>query len=131
MIVGAFGDGQVAYAFLWFFLFFIEIWLLIMVFMDLFRRRDMSGWVKAIWILIVLLIPLIGILLYLVFYGGKMREHAIEAQREQEEAFRSYVRQAAGGQPSTTEELQRLADLKANGSISDEEYQRLKGRLVS
>ena len=73
MILATFGDGQVAYSLLWFFLFFIEIWLEISVFIDIFRSHDLKGWAKGLWVLFVIVFPIIGILAYFIFRGDKMR----------------------------------------------------------
>jgi hypothetical protein len=76
MIASTFGAGQVAYSILWFAFFFIEIWLIISVFIDIFRSHDLKGWEKALWLLLVIVFPLIGVLLYVIFRGNKMRVHA-------------------------------------------------------
>jgi hypothetical protein len=129
MFAEQFGDGQLVYGFLWFFLFLIEIWLLISVFVDIFRSDDLKGWAKALWVLFVLVIPLIGILVYFIFRGNKMRAHAIAAADQQEQAYESWVRQAAGG-ANPADQLAKLADLKAKGHITDEEYNRLKAGII-
>ncbi|HEY2565363.1 MAG TPA: SHOCT domain-containing protein [Acidimicrobiales bacterium] len=125
-----FGDGQLVYGFLWFFLFFIEIWLMISVFIDIFRSHDMKGWVKALWILFVLVIPLVGILVYFIARGDKMRAHSIDAAKEQQQAFQHYVQQAAGTN-SPADQLAKLADLKEKGAITEEEYNRLKAEIIN
>jgi hypothetical protein len=125
-----FGDGQLVYGFLWFFLFFIEIWLMISVFIDIFRSHDMKGWVKALWILFVLVIPLIGILVYFIARGDKMRAHSIDAAKEQQQAFQHYVQQAAGTN-GPADQLAKLADLKEKGAITEEEYNRLKAEIIN
>jgi|ERR1700722_15104856 hypothetical protein len=125
-----FGDGQLVYGFLWFFLFFIEIWLMISVFIDIFRSHDMKGWVKALWILFVLVIPLIGILVYFIARGDKMRAHSIDAAKEQQQAFQHYVQQAAGTD-GPADQLVKLADLKEKGAITEEEYNRLKAEIIN
>jgi ABC-type multidrug transport system fused ATPase/permease subunit len=125
-----FGDGQLVYGFLWFFLFFIEIWLMISVFIDIFRSHDMKGWVKALWILFVLVIPLIGILVYFIARGDKMRAHSIDAAKEQQQAFQQYVQQAAGT-TSRADQLAKLADLKDKGAITEEEYLQLKDEIIN
>src|SRR5216684_93300 len=79
-----------------FFLWVIWIWILVWVFIDIFRSHDLSGWAKALWFLFVLLIPLIGVLVYLIARGGSMQERAAQQAQQQDEAFRSYVQQAAG-----------------------------------
>jgi hypothetical protein len=129
MIAETWGTGQVLLDMLWFFLLVIEIWLMITVFIDIFRRHDMRGWLKALWVLLVIVIPLIGILLYLVLYGNEMRVHAQQAHQQQEQAFRSYVQNTAMTSPA--DELTRLADLRSNGVITDDEFERLKARVVN
>ena len=130
MMFAEFGDGQLVYGFLWFFLFFIEIWLMISVFIDIFRSHDMKGWVKALWILFVLVIPLVGILVYFIARGDKMRAHSIDAAKEQQQAFQHYVQQAAGT-TGPADQLAKLADLKEKGAITEEEYNRLKAEIIN
>jgi competence protein ComGC len=123
------GTGQVLLDMVWFFLFIVEVWLMIYVFTDIFRRHDMKGWIKAFWVLAVIVLPLIGILLYLILYGNEMRVQAQEAAQQQERAFREYVRQAAGTY-GPADELGRLADLKERGIIDESEFQGLKERVL-
>jgi hypothetical protein len=130
MVAETWGTGQVLLDMLWFFLLVIEIWLMITVFIDVFRRHDMRGWVKAFWVLAVIVVPLIGILVYLILYGNEMRVHAQQAAQDQERAFRSYG-QNVGGVASPADELTRLADLRSNGVITDDEFERLKARIVN
>jgi hypothetical protein len=131
-VLAQFGDGQVFWSFLVFFFWIIWIWLAITVFVDIFRSRDLSGVGKAIWVLFVVLVPYIGVLAYLLIRGGKMHERAVEAAQAQDKAFREYVRSAAdsGNGQSAADELNRLADLKQRGVISDAEFDRLKARTV-
>jgi hypothetical protein len=124
-----FGSGQAFLSILWFFLFFIWIWLLIVVFGDIFRSRDMGGWAKAIWVIFVILLPYLGVFVYLIARGHKMGEHAAEAAQAQETAQRAYIQSVAGASPA--DELSRLADLKNKGVISDAEFERLKAKIVS
>jgi len=130
MVGATWGTGQVLLDILWFFLFFVEVWLMITIFIDIFRRHDMKGWLKAFWVFLVIVIPLIGILLYLIIYGDEMRVHAQQAAQEQDRALREYVRGAAGSS-SPVDELERLADLRARGVINDQEFERLKGQIVN
>jgi len=81
---------------LWFFLFFLWIYILISIFTDIFRSHDLSGGMKALWFLFVLVLPFLGAFIYLIAGGGKMHEHAAQAQEHQQQAFRQYVQQAAG-----------------------------------
>ena len=77
MLLAEFGTGQVFWSMLWFFLFFIWIWLLIVVFSDIFRSHDLSGWAKALWMIFIILLPYLGVFVYLIARGHKMQEHAI------------------------------------------------------
>ena len=125
-----FGTGQVFLSMLWFFLFFIWIWLLIVVFSDIFRSHDLSGWGKALWTIFVILVPYLGVFVYLIARGHKMQEHAVETAQAQDAAMRQYVQQAAGTE-SAADQLSKLADLKAQGVIDDAEFERLKSQVVS
>src|ERR687892_568669 len=90
MLAAEFGTGQVFLSMLWFFLFFIWIWLLIVVFADIFRSRDLGGWAKAVWVIFVILLPYLGVFVYLIARGHKMAERAAEAAKQQEAAQRAY-----------------------------------------
>jgi ABC-type multidrug transport system fused ATPase/permease subunit len=115
-----------------FFLWIIWIWILITVFIDIFRSHDLSGWAKTLWFLFVLFIPLIGVLVYLIARGGKMHEHAVRQAQQQDQDFRQYVQQAAGGSPaSTADQLAKLADLRDRGVISAEEFEREKAKVLA
>jgi Short C-terminal domain/Phospholipase_D-nuclease N-terminal len=133
VVAAEFGTGQVFWSFLWFFLFFIWIWLLIVVFGDIFRSQDLSGWAKAIWCIFIILVPYLGVFVYLIARGGKMHEHAVQAAQAQDQAMRQYVRDVAatGGGSSTADELARLADLREKGVISDAEFEQLKAKALS
>jgi hypothetical protein len=115
---------------LWFALFFIWIWLLITVFVDIFRSHDMGGVAKFLWIVFVIVLPYLGVLVYLIARGHKMSEHAMDAARANDAATRAYIQQAAGTSSSPSDELARLADLKAQGVIDDAEFQRLKAKVL-
>jgi len=123
------GTGQVFWSFLWFFLFFIWIWLLIMVFGDIFRSRDLGGVAKTLWVVFVILVPYFGVFVYLIARGHKMGEHAAQEAQAQDDAMRQYVQQVAA--PSPADELTKLADLKAKGAISDAEYEELKAKALA
>ena len=84
MLASTWGDGQVAYSILWFFLFFIEVWLSVSIFIDIFRSHDLKGWAKALWILLVIVFPLVGILAYFIFRGDKLRAHQVEGGPRQQ-----------------------------------------------
>ena len=106
------------------FVFVVLIWLLYIVFSDLFRRRDISGWGKALWVIGVVLFPYIGVLAYMIVESKGMAERADQqAQQTQDE-----VRRVVGF--SVADEIKKLDELKKSGSITDQEYARLRGRLV-
>ena len=132
MVVAAeFGTGQVFWSMLWFFLFFIWIWLLIVVFADIFRSQDLSGWAKAFWTIFVIVLPYLGVFVYLIARGNKMHEHAAQAARQQDDAMRSYVKSVATPGGGTADEITRLADLRDKGVISEEEFQRGKAKALA
>jgi ABC-type multidrug transport system fused ATPase/permease subunit len=131
VIASEWGSGQVFWSMLWFFMFFIWIWLLITVFADIFRSHDIGGFAKTMWVLFVIIIPYLGVFVYLIARGHKMHEHAVEAAQAQNAAARAYIQQAAGTSGSTAEELSRLADLKEKGVISDDEFQKLKAKALA
>ena len=130
MIADEFGTGQVFWSMLWFFLWFIWIWLLIVVFGDIFRSTDLSGWGKALWTIFVIVVPYLGVFVYLISRGHKMHEHAMEQAQAQDAAARQYIQSAVGSGPSTADELARLADLKASGVIDEAEFQQAKAKAL-
>ena len=111
------------------FLWVIWFWVLITIFIDLFRSHDLSGWGKALWFLFVLIIPLIGVLVYLIVRGGKMHEHGVQAAQQQDEAARSYIQQVAG--TNSADELTKLADLRDRGVITPQEFEQQKAKILA
>ena len=115
-----------------FFLWVIWIWILIVVFIDIFRSHDLSGWAKALWFLFVLFIPLIGVLVYLIVRGGSMHERAARQAQQQDAEVRRYVQQAAAESPaSTADQLAKLADLRDRGVITAAEFDREKAKILA
>ena len=112
------------------FLWVLWIWVLIYVFIDIFRSHDLSGWAKALWFLFVLFIPLIGVLVYLIARGGKMQERAQQDAQQQEKDFRTYVQEAASS-ATPADQLAKLADLRDRGVISAEEFEREKAKVLA
>ena len=111
------------------FLWVMWFWILITIFIDIFRSPDLSGWGKALWFLFVLIIPLIGVLVYLIARGGKMHEHAAREAQQQDEAFRSYVQETAGTSPA--DQLAKLANLRDRGVITAAEFDREKAKILA
>ncbi len=116
---------------LWFFLFIAWIWLLITIIADIFRSRDMSGWAKALWVLFLIVLPILGALIYLIARGASMAERSAEEYGKREQAFREYVRDAAGSGSSVGDELTKLANLRDAGTITEEEFQTQKAKLLA
>ncbi len=129
MVASDFGTGQVFLSMVWFFLFFIWIWLLISVFGDIFRSQDLGGVSKFIWVVFVIVLPYLGVFVYLIARGHKMSEHALAAAQANDEAARAYIQQAAGT-GSAVDELARLADLKEKGVIDDAEFAAMKAKVI-
>jgi hypothetical protein len=131
VVASNWGTGQVFLEMLYFFLFFIWIWLLIVVFSDILRSRDLGGFAKALWVIFVIIVPYFGVFVYLIARGHKMSEHAVEAAQAQDATQRAYIQSAVGAAPSTADELARLASLKANGTITDAEFEQAKAKALS
>ena len=114
------------------FLFIIWIWLLIMVFSDIFRSHDLGGWAKALWVIFIIILPFLGVFVYLIARGGKMHERAAAQAAQQQKAFDQYVQQAAGTPgASTADQLSKLADLKSQGVLTDAEFEAQKAKILA
>ena len=111
------------------FLWVIWFWILITIFIDIFRSQDLSGWGKALWFLFVLLIPLIGVLVYLIVRGGSMHDRAVKQAQQQDEQFRAYVQDTAGTSPA--DQLTKLADLRDKGVITQAEFDAQKAKILT
>jgi hypothetical protein len=117
---------------LYFFMFFIWIWLLIVVFGDIFRSHDLGGMAKALWCILIIVIPYFGVFIYLIARGGKMHERAAQAAAQQQKAFDQYVRQAAGTPgEDTASQLSKLADLKSQGVLTEAEFEAQKAKILA
>jgi hypothetical protein len=114
---------------LWFFLWIAWLMLLFRTIGDIFRSRDLSGGGKALWLIFVIVLPFLGVFVYLIARGGAMTERELADAQAQEQAFRSYVQDAAttGG---TADELAKLADLKQRGVITDTEFEQQKAKIL-
>ena len=119
------------WAMLWFFLFFAWIWLLISIFGDIFRSNDLSGWAKAFWTIFVVILPWLGVLVYLISRGGSMQERAAADMAQREQATRQYIQQAAGSGASSADELEKLAKLQSQGVLTAEEFAAQKAKILS
>ena len=110
------------------FIFIIWFWLLIVVFGDIFRSHDMGGGAKALWVIFVIVLPFLGIFVYLIARGGKMHERAAHAAQAQQRAFDAYVQEAAGS--SSADQLAKLADLKEKGALTEAEFAAQKAKIL-
>ncbi len=114
-----------------FFLLVIWFWLLIVVFSDIFRSQDLGGAAKTIWVIFVIILPFLGIFVYLIARGGKMHERAAAQAAQQQKAFDAYVKETAGTGTDSTEQLTKLADLKQQGVITDDEFEAQKAKILA
>jgi hypothetical protein len=123
---------------LWFFLWILWFILLFRVIADIFRDDSLSGWGKAGWLVFVIILPFLGVFVYLIARGRGMGERDARSAQRQEQEFRSYVRDAAkepsaagNGGASGASELEKLAGLRNHGDITEEEYQRAKAKVLA
>ena len=130
MLADSWSVWDVFLSMLWFFLFFMWIMLVINVFMDIIRSKDMGGWGKALWTIFIIFMPFLGVFVYLIARGGSMAERQVKQAADQEAQFRSYVQEAASS-ATPAEQLATLADLHDRGKISDEEYAALKAKALA
>ena len=111
------------------FLFMAWIWVLVTVIGDLFGDPEVSGWGKAAWTLFLILVPFLGVFVYLIARGGKMHERGMHRAAAAQTEFDAYIRKAANG--SSTSELETLAGLHSKGVLSDGEFQQAKQKLLA
>jgi len=107
----------------------IWIWILITVLIDLFRDQELSGGLKALWVFFLVFLPVITVLIYLIVRGSGMRERAIAEQTQMKEASDAYIRSVSGSSP--VDQLHRLDELRARGSITPQEFERLKASVLA
>jgi hypothetical protein len=132
MIFAEWQVGQLLWSMLWFTLFFLWIWVVVMVFADIFRSRDLSGWGKGLWTIFVIFLPWLGVLAYLIARGHKMTEHRLQEAEAADQAMQAYIRNTvATPSSSPTTDLSALADLRDRGVIDEAEFQAMKQRVVT
>lgn len=117
---------------MWIFLWIIWLMLLFRIIIDIFRDHEMSGWAKTAWLLFVLIIPFLGVLVYVIVRGNQMGKREIRHAQEQQAAVDTYIRETAGSPDagSGADELAKLSELKAKGDLSEEEFQRAKAKIL-
>jgi hypothetical protein len=131
MVIAEFGSGQVLLSIFWLFMFVIWFWLLIAVFGDIFRDRELSGWGKAAWSAFVIVAPYLGIFVYLIARGSGMAERSLAAQQQAQAQFDDYVRQTAGGGASAADQIAKGKELLDQGAIGPEEFESLKRNALA
>ncbi|MFI9741048.1 SHOCT domain-containing protein [Streptomyces sp. NPDC052494] len=120
---------------LWFFLWIMWLFLLFKIVTDIFRDHELSGWAKAGWLILCLVLPFVGVLVYVIVRGMGMTQRETAHAEETEAAFQDYIRTSAGASSSASgdgaDELARLADLKEKGALTEEEFRKAKARLLA
>jgi hypothetical protein len=119
-----FSIGEFLLWMLWIYLFVVFFWLLITIFADIFRRHDIHGGVKTLWIILVIVLPFLGIFVYLISQSKGMAERNIEQAKQQQEQLRQMVGS------SSADELLKLEQLKSSGAVSDAEYAQMRAQIV-
>jgi len=129
LVLADYGLGEALLTTLAIFLFVIWVWIVITILMDLFRDHEVSGWAKAAWVLFLIAIPVLTSLVYLIVRGSGMRERAIKEQADAKKQFDEYVRETA--QTTPVDELHKLDQLRQSGGITQDEYEKMKAKLIS
>lgn len=107
----------------------VWIWIAITVLIDLFRRHDISGWGKAAWVVFVIILPFLGVLIYLIAYHDGMADRSQRQAQHQQQQFDDYVRQTAGSDDPSAQ-IERAKGLLDSGTITQEEFDKLKAKAL-
>ena len=130
MFLANFTLGDLIWSIFVFFMFVIWFWLLISIFGDLFRDHELSGGVKALWVLFILILPFLGILLYLVIRGGGMSERAIKASQEAQQQMNQWAQQTVAASGSPADQIAQAKSLLDTGAISQAEFDQMKSQAL-
>jgi Short C-terminal domain/Phospholipase_D-nuclease N-terminal len=114
-----------------FFFWVIWIWILVTVLMDLFRRDDISGWGKAAWTLFVIVLPYLGVFIYLITQGRQMAERRASEARAGQAAFDDHIRNVAGGSGGATDQIAKAKELLDSGAIDQAEFDQIKRQALA
>ena len=112
-----------------FFFWVIWIWIVITVLIDIFRRHDIGGFAKALWVIFVVILPWLGVLIYLIVEHDGMRERSMKQAQAQKQEFDDYVREAAGG--GSAAEIAKAKELLDSGAITQEEFEAIKAKALA
>ena len=129
MLIADYSLGDALLTVLEIFLLVAWFWILITVISDLFRDHQLSGWAKAAWVLLLIIVPFLGTLIYLIARGEGMRDRAVKEQADMQKHMDAYIRETAGSSP--VDELHKLSELKDKGAISDAEFEQAKAKLLA
>jgi cytochrome P450 len=133
MLIAEVGLAELLWWTIELFFLFMFIWIFIVLLTDIFRDHELSGWGKAGWILLLIILPLIGSLIYIIVRGPSMAERsakqAAAAQAQMDDYIRQTVASSSGG--GAADELSKLAALRDSGTISEDEFQAMKAKVVS
>jgi hypothetical protein len=116
---------------LWFFLWIMWFILLFRIVADIFRDDDLSGWAKAGWLVFCLVLPFLGVFVYLIARGENMGRREVAQARARQEELNAYIRETAAGGSGSADELARLSEIRARGDITDEEFRRAKELVLT
>jgi hypothetical protein len=128
VLASSYPAGGIFLTMLWFFLFIIWIWILIAIISDLFRRHDTSGWAKAAWLIFLIIIPYLGVLVYLIVEHKGMAERNVKQVQAQQSQFDDYVKSVAGGPATEIANAQALLD---KGTITQAEFDAIKTKALA
>jgi hypothetical protein len=128
---GNFGNGDFLLTMLEFFLFVIWFWLLLAIFADLFRDRDASGWAKALWVVFVVVLPYVGVFVYLIARGRGMAARSQEQAQAAQDSLDARIRSASGTSTSPSDQITQAKGLLDSGAISQSEFDALKGKALA
>jgi hypothetical protein len=132
LLVADFTFGQALLTVLEIFVLVAWFWILISVISDLFRDHELSGWAKAAWVFVLIVLPFLGTLIYLIARGEGMRERSVREQVDMKRHFDTYIRETAGTPgASQVDELHKLSELKQRGDISEAEFEQAKAKLLT
>lgn len=120
---------DVLWTMFWFFLFIAWIWVVIVVIADVFRSHDLNGWGKAAWTIFIILIPWLGVLVYLIARGHGMQERQAQQYADQQAATNAYIKEAAGS--TDADQLEKLKSLHDSGALTDDEYAAQKAKVLN
>jgi hypothetical protein len=129
-MLAAYTFGDVLWSMLIFFLWILWFWLLFTVWFDIFRRHDESGWVKAAWLIFTIILPFLGVFIYLIVENDGINKRNLERAKAQRAQMDSYIRDTAGGGNDPTAQIQTAKNLLDSGAITQAEFEQIKQKAL-